>query len=76
MTVLEMVAIIQRTMQCEHLQPDIQNTAFGEIYSQFLDSTRAQAVLSWKPHFTLETGLRETVEWYRQYMEAFIHHDS
>jgi len=31
MTVLELVKTIQQMMNCQHLEPDVQNTASGEI---------------------------------------------
>ena len=67
-TVLELVDAIQALMDCQHLTPIIQNTAQGEIYSQYLDSSRAQRLLNWQPQFTLEQGLAETIEWYRDYL--------
>ena len=67
-TVLELVEVIQRLMGCEHLKPIIQNAAQGEIHDQYLDSTRAHQILHWKPEYTLETGLAETIAWYRMYL--------
>ena len=32
--------------------------------SRALDNTRAQQLLGWNPRFTLEEGLRRTMEWY------------
>lgn len=69
-TVLELVQIIQRLMGCEHLEPVIQNTAQGEIRSQYLDSTRAYQLLGWHPKYTLEGGLEETIQWYRNYLTS------
>ena len=48
-TVLELVTRIQRLMGCAHLTPDVRNTAHGEIHSQYLDATKAKAVLGWQP---------------------------
>ncbi len=67
-TVLELVAVIQDLMNCQHLTPIIQNRAQGEIRSQYLDSTRAEKLLDWTPQFTLENGLSETIDWYRVYL--------
>ncbi len=67
-TVLELVAAIQQLMGCEHIDPIIQNRAQGEIHSQYLDSSRAERLLNWHPEFTLEQGLAETIEWYRDYL--------
>ncbi|RMG35408.1 MAG: NAD-dependent epimerase/dehydratase family protein [Methanobacteriota archaeon] len=67
-TVLELVSLLQRLMHCEYLEPDIRNEAEGEIHSQYLDSSKAQRLLGWSPQYTLETGLIETVEWYRGFL--------
>ena len=55
-------------MGCEHLTPDVRNTAHGEIHSQYLDATKAKEVLGWQPAYTLDSGLTETIAWYRDYL--------
>ncbi len=67
-SVLDLVRAIQRPMQCDHLIPDVQNTARGEIASQYLSSEKAKRVLGWQPEYSLERGLGETIEWYREYL--------
>ena len=67
-SVLDMVAAIQRITNCEDLQPDIRNQARGEIPHQYLAAARARTVLGWRPAFTLEEGLAETVAWYREHL--------
>jgi CDP-glucose 4,6-dehydratase len=67
-TVLELVGILQDLMHCQHLSPDIQNVAQGEIHSQYLSSEKARSMLGWRPEFTLEKGLSETIEWYRHFL--------
>lgn len=66
-TVLELVASIQRLMGCADLAPEIQNTAQGEIHSQYLDASKAKSLLGWTPRFGLDEGLAETIAWYRDY---------
>ena len=68
-TVLELVRSIQHEMKCDHLAPDVQNTARGEIASQYLSSEKAKRVLDWQPKYSLEQGLGETIEWYREYLK-------
>lgn len=68
-SVLDLVARIQRLMGCEHLTPDVRNTARGEIHSQYLDSSKAGRLLGWKPGFSLDEGLAETISWYRGYLK-------
>jgi len=67
-TVLELVGVIQRLMDRTDLAPDIRNTSEGEIRSQYLSSAKAREVLGWKPDYPLEAGLRETIDWYREYL--------
>ncbi|MGI8855225.1 MAG: GDP-mannose 4,6-dehydratase [Thermomicrobiales bacterium] len=68
-TVLELVARIQRLMGCSHLTPDVRNTAQGEIHSQYLDATKAKQLLGWQPAYALDEGLAETIAWYTQYLD-------
>lgn len=37
----------------------------GDITNSAADITRANEMLGWHPHYTLENGLRETWEWYK-----------
>ncbi len=66
-SVLEIVRAIQVLMDCQNLEPEVQNVAAGEIRSQCLDSSKAREELGWKPEFSLESGLQETIDWYRRF---------
>ena len=66
-TVLELVLQILRLAGTEDLQPDVRSEAQHEIRHQYLDAAKARKLLGWKPHFTLEEGLRRTLAWYRDY---------
>jgi CDP-glucose 4,6-dehydratase len=68
-SVLELVAIMQKQMNCMHLKPIIENNAVGEIHSQYLDATKATENLEWQPSFSLEDGLRETIDWYSNFFD-------
>jgi CDP-glucose 4,6-dehydratase len=70
LTVLEIVEAIQRLMGCEHLEPDLRNTARGEIYSQYLSAAKAQQILGWRPCYSLDEGLSETIAWYREFLAS------
>jgi CDP-glucose 4,6-dehydratase len=63
-TVLELVERILKLMNSE-LQPEVRNAASGEIRHQYLSAERARQILNWKPQFTLDEGLRRTIDWYR-----------
>ena len=68
-TVLEIVSVIQKLMKKEKLKPKILNIAKAEIKDQYLDSSKARRLLSWKPKYTLEKGLKETIEWYKDFFK-------
>ena len=42
----------------------------GEILDQYLDSTKLRELTGWAPAVDLRTGLRRTVEWYREHEEV------
>ena len=70
MTVLELVGIVQKLMDRTDLDPDVRAAARGEIRSQYLSAAKARDILGWAPEFDLETGLRETIAWYRAFLSA------
>jgi CDP-glucose 4,6-dehydratase len=64
LAVLDIVRAIGRVMGSE-LDPEIRDIALGEIRDQYLDASKARRTLRWKATYDLDTGLRETVAWYR-----------
>ena len=68
MTVLELANSILKLMHCE-LEPDIRNIAKGEIRSQYLSAEKARKSLGWKPLFSIEEGLIQTIGWYNKFFE-------
>jgi CDP-glucose 4,6-dehydratase len=67
-SVIELVSLIQKIMNLKDLKPIIENVARGEIRSQYLDSTKAQRKLKWRPEYSLEDGLKETIDWYQRFL--------
>jgi CDP-glucose 4,6-dehydratase len=48
--------------------PIIEDSARNEIPHQRLLSGKANKVLGWKPRYSLDEGLRETITWYRGFL--------
>lgn len=67
LSVLDLFDLI-RTAVGSDLEPDVQGTASNEILHQYLSSARARDVLGWKPRYTVEEALAETVAWYRTHL--------
>jgi CDP-glucose 4,6-dehydratase len=68
--VMEIVSKIREMMKCAHIEPKVLNEAKGEIRNQYLSSEKATRLLGWKPNFSLEEGLRETIAWYRDFWQG------
>jgi CDP-glucose 4,6-dehydratase len=64
--VSELVSLILKKLK-SGLEPDIRNEAPNEIEFQYLSAERARTELGWRPLFTLDEGLTETISWYRRF---------
>jgi CDP-glucose 4,6-dehydratase len=68
-TVLQVVGQILALMRSE-FDPEVLNEAVNEIREQYLNAQKARQILGWKPLFTLDEGLRHTIDWYREFLGA------
>jgi CDP-glucose 4,6-dehydratase len=66
-TVLDVVKKILKLMNREDLEPVILNEAKSEIKHQYLSAEKARKRLGWKPKYNLDSGLRKTIEWYKEF---------
>lgn len=66
-TVSEIVSLISKLMGRCDLSPLVLNRAVNEIPHQYLSAERARTELGWRPVYTLERGLIETIDWYRAF---------
>ena len=66
--VLELVQKILALMDSD-LEPMILNEASNEIRHQYLGAEKSRRVLGWKPLFTLDEGLRRTIDWYGAFLK-------
>lgn len=70
-TVLELVERILALMDSD-LEPDVRNEAVNEIHHQYLSADKARRLLNWRPLFTLDEGLRLTIDWYKEFLGTEI----
>ena len=71
-SVLGVVEIIIAESNNPGLKPVILGEASHESTGQYLDSTKARQVLGWRSEYSLEDGLRETVKWYRTFLDDWV----
>ena len=64
---LDLVNKIIKVSGSTKLKPEVQGTKKpdAEIDKQFLSSEKAKRILGWSPKFNLESGLKETIEWFK-----------
>lgn len=70
--VIEIVNKIIEIMNAHSSNLRINESAKAEIRFMQVDSSKARNILSWKPKYTLERGLSETIEWYMKYHKQFL----
>ncbi|OFW64211.1 MAG: sugar dehydratase [Actinobacteria bacterium RBG_19FT_COMBO_36_27] len=71
LTVIELVNKILSIMDRKELKPIILNEVKGEIVHQYLSAAKAKEMLGWSPIYGFEEGLRETIEWYKEFFKDF-----
>lgn len=71
-SVLELVNLIAKTYGSD-IRPKILGQAKNEIDRQFLANGKARTVLGWSPQYSLEAGMKETIEWYKGYFKSNSH---
>ncbi len=64
-TVIDLVEKILSHMG-SNLRPDVRCEASNEIKHQYLDAAKARNMLAWSPLYTIDGGLEETIQWYRE----------
>jgi nucleoside-diphosphate-sugar epimerase len=68
LTVLELVKLICAELDIDKSQIQIQNTSKYEIKRQFLDSSKIRNELKWQPQYSIESALKETINWYKKHL--------
>lgn len=69
MRVKDMARLILELAGRKHLEPVVLSKAGGEIKDQYLSTEKAERVLGWRPSWTLEEGILETIGWYKDFFK-------
>ena len=64
-----MVDHVLKLMGKSHLEPVVLNRANNEIKHQYLSADKARKMLGWESKYPLEEGLKETIEWYKNFLK-------
>lgn len=70
-SVLDLVEKILELTGRSDLSPKVLDESEGEIREQYLDCAKARERLGWRPRFSLEEGLRETIAWYEDWLGRY-----
>ena len=69
-SVLELFNKITKLCGKPKIKPKILGSAKNEIDRQYLSCDKAKTVLKWQPKYSLEEGLKQTIQWYKTYLQC------
>lgn len=69
-SVLDIYKAICESTLGRYVEPTILDNTQHEIIDQHLSSTKARTVLGWQSSYDLNTGLAETIKWYRKFISS------
>lgn len=69
LTVLQLVEKLLEALGSE-LKPVILNEGSNEIKHQYLSAKKAREVLGWSPIYTIDEGIKKTIEWYKSFLRG------
>lgn len=67
---LEVVRTIVALSGNPALEPIILNEVKNEILDEYLSPEKAKQAIGWRPQYTLAGGLKETMAWYKAYLNS------
>ena len=65
-SVKELVVLISKIFTGKEIEPVILMPPSGILQKTCLDISKAKSLLGWEPEISLEEGLKETIDWYRE----------
>jgi CDP-glucose 4,6-dehydratase len=69
---MQVIDVVRRILALtgSDLEPVVQGLPLKEIPDQRVSAARARRLLGWRPRATVDSGLRETIAWYRSYLKT------
>lgn len=67
LSVLEVVDKLLEIMECS-IKPQVLGEASNEVKCFYLSARKAIEILKWNPQYTHDESLKETVDWYRNFL--------
>ena len=58
------------TLMGKNVKPKILGEAKNEIGKQYLSVEKVKKILKWEPKYSFDQGLRETIDWYKNFLKA------
>ena len=68
--VIDLVSKIIKLYGKPNLKPKVLNIVKSEILNQYLSSEKARNMLGWNPIYSLDDGLKETIQWYNHFLRG------
>ena len=68
-SVMDIYSAVSIAVTDKYVDPIILDSAKNEIVDQHLSSKKARSILKWESSYDLQRGLKETVSWYRKYLQ-------
>ena len=75
-SVLELVEEIIQIAGVQGIEAEVLGQSWGEIQHQYLDATRASAILDWRPQVSRSEALKITIDWYRDHLSEELAADA
>lgn len=72
-SVLDIYSEICQVVLQKYLEPVVLNSVTHEIHDQHLTSAKAKERLGWEAKYSLESGLKESLPWYRDLIARKVH---
>ncbi|OGZ27136.1 MAG: hypothetical protein A2365_00505 [Candidatus Nealsonbacteria bacterium RIFOXYB1_FULL_40_15] len=72
-SIQELIKLISSLMGKEDIKPVLMSNqdVIKEIDKQFMSFEKAKKELGWEPEWTIQNGLKETIEWYKNHINDF-----